>query len=190
MLRQTRLLSLETSGWSGGGASDGLLQAISRLSHLTRLDCALQAGYLLLAGVRPPIQLEPATDSVVQCLSSLQSLQNLSLTVGRYHSTVTGQALNSIGALHQLTHLCLRGWPMVDTDPGHLTHLQLLSLDLTDCLKLTPGCLIHEMTLFTGLHSLTLQSMDYGQHWGTCQEFHEFEELARRVMPYLTTLKF
>ena len=73
VLRQTRLLSLRICGMFGGGASDGLLGVVSRLSHLTRLACNLQAESQLLAGVQPPFQLEPATDEGVGCLSSLQS---------------------------------------------------------------------------------------------------------------------
>ena len=42
ILRQTRLLSLSTvSFWCGDGATDGLLQVIGSLSHLTRLDIDL-----------------------------------------------------------------------------------------------------------------------------------------------------
>ena len=39
-------------------------------------------------------------DEGVRCLSSLQSLQDLRLTVNIYHYAVTGQALSTIGSLH------------------------------------------------------------------------------------------
>ena len=134
LLRQTRLLSLTTNGMlDDTGASDRLLQVIGRLSHLTSLKCLLQDQQQVLMNVNPPFQLEPATNEGVRFLSSLQFLQDLTLTVNKHPSAVTGQALSTIGSLHQLTHLCLYGWPMFDTDLGHLTHLQLLSLDLSDC---------------------------------------------------------
>ena len=98
ILRQTRLLSLSISGILGGtGASDRLLQVIGRLNHLTRLDCHLQDQHQMLLNNTPPFQLEPATDEGVRCLSSLQSLQHLSLIVNKHHSAVTGQALSTIG---------------------------------------------------------------------------------------------
>ena len=189
VLRQTRLLSLSTYSLSGG-ATDGLLQVVSRLRHLTRLEFDLQAEHQLLAGVQPPIQLKPATDSGVRCLSSLQTLQDLTLIVDKYYSGVTGQALSSIGTLHQLTRLCLQGWPVVNTDLSHLTHLQLLSLELSSCPGLTPGCLMHEITLFTSLHSLSMTCMDNEGVWVTGEELDAFEELATKVMPNLTSLNF
>ncbi len=101
MLRQTRLLSLRIPvDWLPAvgliGASDGLLQVIGRLSHLTRLQCYLQAKHALLAGTLPPFQLEPVTDEGLRCLSSLQSLEDLTLTGQAFHcmdSTITGQSL-------------------------------------------------------------------------------------------------
>ena len=138
LLRQTQLLGLHlwrsTTG-SPHGASNGLLQVIGRLNHLTRLDCHLQ-GQRSLDSLTPS-QLVPATDEGMQCLSSLQSLQDLRLTVNQHRPAVTGQALSTIGSLHQLTHLFLNGWPMLDTDLGHLTHLQLRSLNLNNCWRLT-----------------------------------------------------
>ena len=89
MLRQTRLLSLRALSMFSDGASDGLLQVISRLSHLTRLEWDLQAEHILLAEVQLPFQLEPATDNGVQCLSSLRTLQHLTLTVNKHYSLVT-----------------------------------------------------------------------------------------------------
>ena len=134
MFRQTRLLSLRTVGIHDGiGVSDGLLQLISRLSHLTRLECDLQGEPQLVSGYK----LEPATNKGVRCLSSLQTLQDLTLTVHNFYTLVTGEALSSIGSLHQLTHLSLRGWPIKDTDLSHLAHLQLHSLDLNNCMSLS-----------------------------------------------------
>ena len=142
MLRQTRLLSLRTVGIAGEtGASDGVLQVIGRLSHFTRLYCAFQPKHPVLAGMLQPFQLKPATDEGVRCLSSLQSLKDLTLLNGQANiSTLTGQALSSIGSLHQLTHLSLWGWPMVDADLSHLTRLQLHSLELAACQSLTQNC--------------------------------------------------
>ena len=159
MLRQTRLLSLRIPvDWLPAvgliGASDGLLQVIGRLSHLTRLQYYLQADLALLAGTLPPFQLEPVTDEGVRCLSSLQSLKDLNLTGQAFHwmdSTITGQSLRSIGSLHQLTHLSLERWPMVDTDLGHLTHMQLKSLSSYTCMNLTIGCAMH-LSKMTSLH--------------------------------------
>ena len=188
LLQQTRLLSLCTSGiFNNPGASGGLLQVIGRLSHLTSLDCNLQDQCEMLSNLMPPFQLEPATDEGVRCLSSLQSLQILGLRVNKHKSAVTGQALSTIGSLHQLTHLSLNGWPMRDTDLGHLIHLQLQSLDLSDCWHLTSGCLLHEMPLFTTLHSL---DMGRGDDWCTAEELEAFKELTRDVMPFLKVLTF
>ena len=83
--------------------------------------------------------------------------------------------------------LCLNGWPMLDTDLGHLTHLQLLSLDLSDCKHLRSGCLRHEMPLFTNLHSL---DMGRGDDWFTVEEPGAFNILARDMMPFLRGLAF
>ena len=184
MLRQTQLLSLYLGGTMGQiGASDGVLQVIGRLSHLTRLECFLQAEHNVL--ILPPFQLEPATDEGVRCLSSLQSLQDLTLMVQAFDASVTGQPLSSIGSLHQLTHLSLQGWPMVDTDLGHLTHLQLHSLELKTCLYLTSGCMMH-LGMITHLCFLSLE--DTG---GFSREEREaFVKVAFEVMPILTTLKF
>ena len=160
ILRQTRLLSLRAYSMCGRGASDGLLQLISKLSHLTRLECDLHAGPQPLKTTPLQVQSEPATDEGVRCLSSLQSLKDLSLTF-RFRPqlyfrkfTVTAQALSTIGSLHQLTHLCLNSWPMVDTDLDHLKRLQLHSLELRDCVRLTSGCLMH-LSLLTSLHTLS-----------------------------------
>ena len=183
LLRQTRLLGLRMFG--SIGASDGLLQVISRLNHLTRLECHLEDQHQLLLNNTPPFPLEPATDEGMQCLSSLQSLQDLRLTVNKHQSAVTGQALSTIGSLHQLTQLCLCGWPMLDADLGHLAHLQLLSLDLSDCWSLTSGCLLHEVPLFTTLHSL---DMGRGDEWYTAEELEDFKQVTHDVMPFLTEL--
>ena len=139
MLRQTRLLSLRTEGVIGeSGAPDGVLQVIGRLSHLTKLYCDLQPYHEVLPGILQPFQVEPATDEGVQCLSSLQSLKDLTL-INRQANTyrITGQALSSIGSLHQLIHLSFWGWPLVDTDLAHLRRLQLMSLELDTCPRLT-----------------------------------------------------
>ena len=191
MLRQTRLLSLRVFGIFDI-ASDGLLQVIGRLSHLERLDCGLQAERRVLKALQPPLQLEAATDRGVRCLSSLQSLQALALTFRSPRlpvrkSTVTGQALSAIGSLHQLTHLYLDGWPMVDTDLGHLKGLQLHSLELSNCLRLTSGCLVH-LNLLTSLRTLSISSLE--PPWRTDEELDAFEELAHKLMPFLTTLSF
>ena len=103
LLRQTRLLGLHF--WRStfgipGRASDGLLQVIGRLKHLTRLDCHFSDQHRLLSNPEPPSLLGPAMDEGVRCLSSLQSLQDLRLTVNIYHYAVTGQALSTIGSLH------------------------------------------------------------------------------------------
>ena len=122
------------------GASDRLLQIIGRLSYLTRLDCHLQAQHGHLDGILPTFQHEPATDEGVRCLSSLHSLKDLTLMFSKnpyIQVTVTGQALSSTGSLRQLTHLSLEGWPMMDTDLAHLTHLQLHSLHWDHCQELT-----------------------------------------------------
>ena len=71
---------------------------ISRLSQLTRLDCGLQAERLSYKTGLPP---EPATDKGLRCLSSLQTLQDVTLKFSRScdsHFTVRGQALSTIGA--------------------------------------------------------------------------------------------
>ena len=172
LLRQTRLLSLSISG-VGPGASDRLLQVIGRLSHLTSLHCCLQEHHQMLSNLTPPFKLEPATDEGIRCLSSLQSLQATNICVNPHQSAVTGQALSTIGSQHQLTYLCLNGWHMLDTDLDHLTHLQLLSLHLGDCLHLTSRCLLHEMTRFTALHTLNLQRED--DHY-TVEELETFEK--------------
>ena len=182
---QTRLLSLCLIGIvSVIGAPDGLLQAIGRLSHLTRLECELHSRYEQLTGMLTPIRLERATDEGVRWLSSLQSLQDLTLRFNSHYPAVTGQALSSIGSLHQLTHLSLSGWHMMDADLVYLTHLQLLSLHLDYCPYLTPGCLVH-ICLITSLHSL---SMVESGSWLSEEELGEFEELAHEKMPFLTTL--
>ena len=191
ILRQTRLLGLHIFNICFG-ASDGLLQVIGRLSHLERLDCGLQAERRAPKPMLPPLQLEPATDEGVRCLSSLQSLQALALTfrapqLPPRKFNVTGQALSSIGSLHQLTRLCLDWWPMVDTDLDHLKHLQLHSLELNNCLSLTSGCLMH-LSLLTSLHTLSFLSVE--PPWSTEEELDAFEELANEVMPFLTTLNF
>ena len=192
MLRQTPLLGLHIFSISFG-ASDGLLQVIGRLSHLKRLDCGLQAEHYVLKAELLSLQLEPATDEGVRCLSSLPSLQALALTfrspqLPPRNVTVTGQALSSIGSLHQLTRLCLDWWAMVDTDLDHLKHLQLRSLELTNCLSLTSGCLMH-LSLLASLHTLNLSSMEpiMGD---TEEELDALEELAKELMPFLTTLNF
>ena len=182
MIRQTRLLSLCLDGSICDiGAINGVLHFISRLSHLTWLQCDLQGEYATLAGVL----LEPATDEGVRSLSSLQSLEHLTLTVGNLDSPITGQALSSIGSLHQLTHLTLRWWPMEDEDLGHLTHLQLLSLELQNFTSLTPYCLMDEISLFTSLHYLNI---DQGRNWWTHRELDKFLEVVSEVMPSLTDL--
>ena len=186
MLRQTRLLSLRIVGIIGDtGAPDGVLQVIGRLSHLTRLYCNVQPYHQVLAGILQPFQLEPATDEGMQCLSSLQSLKDLTLINAHSEiSSLTGQSLNAIGSLHQLTHLSLWGWPMVDTDLGHLTHLQLTSLELDTCQSLTEECLLICLE-FTSLHSLRVDTTG----WGIEQHVLDLE-LAREVMPFLTRLDF
>ena len=116
-----------------------------------------------------------------------QPAVTLTLTVNiMEQSAVTGQALSSTESLHQLTHLSLRGWPMVDTDLGHLTHLQLVSLDSRICLSLTSGCLMHELILFTNLHSL---SVGGGGKWCT-EDIDMFEQLVDTAMPFLTQLNY
>ena len=184
MLRQTRLLSLRITGIIGEtGAPDGVLQVIGRLSHLTRLYCKLQPYHAVLAGILQPFQLEPATDVGVQCLSSLQSLKDVTLINGQANMyEITGQSLSAIGSLRQLTHLSLLGWSMADTDLGHLTHLQLLSLELEQCWTLRSGCLKHTC-LLTSLHSLSMHAPV-----GTEEELHIFKKLATEVLPFLTTL--
>ena len=184
ILRQTRLLSLRTICIRGEiGASDGLLQVISRLSHLTRLECDLQAERENLAEGLP--QLEPATDEGLRCLSSLRALQDLTLPVSAHGATVTGQALSTVGSLHQLTHLSLEGWPMVYTDLGQLTHLQLVSLELRSGLNLTSGCTMH-LSLITSLCFLNLERAG---NWFTEEDMDPFEEFASGVMPHLTRLR-
>ena len=126
----------------------------------------------------------------MQCLSSLQSLKDLTLTLVFDDLEVTGEALNSIGSLHQLTHLSLRGWPMGDTDLSYLTHLQLVSLDLDSCLSLTSDCL-ENICLITSLRSLSL--VDGDRAWrdmeeDTWLEIEIMEEIANKLMPFLTTL--
>ena len=186
MLRQIQLFSLSTICMCGRiGASDGLLQVISRLSRLIRLECDLQAERETLAGDLPQCQLQPATDEGVRCLSSLRALQVLTLPVQPYDASVTCQALSTFGSLHQLTHLALWGWPMVDTDLGQLTHLQLVSLDLRSCLKLTSGCTMN-LSLITSLRFLNLE---HAGNWFTQEDIEPFEELASGVMPHLTRLK-
>ena len=193
ILRQTRLLSLRACSTYGGGASDGLLQFISKLSHLTRLECDLHAGSRPLKRSSLQVQSEPATDEGVRCLSSLQSLKDLSLTymfrpqLYFRKFTVTAQALSTIGSLHQLAHLCLSLWPMVDTDLDHLTHLQLHSLELRDCVRLTSGCLMH-LSLLTSLHTLSFLGIE--PPWDTAEDLDAFEVLADEVMPFLTTLNY
>ena len=131
--------------------------------------------------------MEPATDEGLRCLSSLQTLQDLTLTLsiipGSYY-TITGQALSSIGSLHQLTHLSLDRWPIVDAHLGYLQDLQLHSLEFSNCMSLTSGCLMH-ISLCTSLHSLSLnRPRDIA--WGTEEELDAFKELANQVMPFLT----
>ena len=189
MLRQTQLLSLCAFGiLRQSGASDGVLEVISRLSRLTYLECHLQAEHAHLAGSLPPIQLDPATDEGVRCLSSLQSLEGLSLTFSKCpcgQFAVTGHALSSIGSLHQLTRLSLDAWPMVDTDLAHLTHLQLVSLDLDRCLNLTaPGCGMY-LSLITSLRELSIGVMDAETACIFTQaELKAFEKLFDRWLPH------
>ena len=188
ILRQTRLLSLSLVDMNCKfGGSDGLLQVIGRLSHLTRLECDLQARPERLEGL-PPIWLEPATDEGMRCLSSLLCLEDLTLTAqGTFtcdNSTVTGQALSPMGSLHQLTYLSLEGWLIKDTALGYLTHLQLMSLEFNYCLTLTSGCLAY-MCLITSLRSLSVVASGY---WSSEEQLEDFEELANEVMPFLTTL--
>ena len=185
LLRQTGLLGLHLWRNTFGmidGASDRLLQVIGRLNSLTRLDCHLQDR------AYRPTKLEPATDEGMRCLSSLQFLQDLRLTVNRLGPAVTGQALSTIGGLRHLTHLCLSGWPMLNTDLGYLTHLQLRSLDLSNCLHLTSACLLHEMLLFKTLHSLYLGQ---GHGW-TAEQLEAFKEqvLARDMVPFFRVVSF
>ena len=188
MLRQTQLLSLRIVGvMSDGGAPDKVLQVIGRLSHLTRLYCNIQPYQEVLAGILQPFQLEPTTDEGVRCLSSLQSLQDLTLINGQADtSSLSGQALTLIGSLHQLTHLSLWGWPMVDTDLAHLTNLQLASLELDTCVSLTEECLLFCLD-FTSLHSLRVDTTGFGTPE---QVLAVFDELAHDVMPFLTRLDF
>ena len=170
VLRQLQLRSLCTiSSFVGDGATDGLLQVVGRLSYLTRLDTALSTKpfeWKNSPGRLAPHQQQPATDEGVRFLSSLQSLKDLRLTVQAFDFmitgqlmvqvsdyTITGQALTTVGSLHQLTHLSLWGWPIVDTDLVHLTHLQLMSLE--SCTDLTKGCLMH-LCPVTTLRSLSL----------------------------------
>ena len=190
ILRQTRLLSLCTiSLWAGDGATDGLLQVVGRLSHLTRLEIDLYAKGCTgkyPPGMLAPPQQQPATDEGLQCLSSLQSLKDLRMTVqDTFTICFTGRALSTVGSLHQLTHLSLWGWPIVDTDLGHLTLLQLMSLDLESCSYLTSGCLMH-ISLITSLRSLNLVGSG---DWQYPEEALEaFEELAIEKLPFLTIL--
>ena len=99
--------------------------------------------------------------------------------------TITGQALSAVGSLHQLTHLTLWGWPIVDTHLGRLTHLQLQSLDLESCHTLTSGCLMH-IRLVKSLRSLSVAESGDWVH--TQEALEAFEELAHAVMPFLATL--
>ena len=47
---------------------------------------------------------------------------------------------------------------------------------------------MHEMTLFTTLHSLKLEYTDNEGDWITDEELDAFEERARQVMPFIKTL--
>ena len=193
IFRQTRLLSLCLCGsfFSKTGAPDGLLQIVGRLSHLTRLECDLQARPAQLEGILPPISLEPVTDEGVRCLSSLQSLKDLTLTMASYDcTTIAGEALHSIRSLHQLAHLWLTEWPIWDTDLSYLTNLPLMSLNLNSCRDLTSECLVH-MCLITSLHSLSLDEVSWSymdMEENICKEIEKVEELANELMPFLTTL--
>ena len=100
---------------------------------------------------------------------------------------VTGHALSSIGSLHQLTRLSLDAWPMVDTDLAHLTHLQLMSLDL-DSLT-APGCGMY-LSLITSLRQLSIGVMD-GETacFFTQAEPEAFEKLVDRWLPHASVIQ-
>ena len=79
----------------------------------------------------------------------------------------------------------MNGWPVRDTHLGYLTHLQLLSLDLSNCWLLTSACLLHEMPLFTTLSCLYLGQDNY---WYTVPDLEACERLRHDVIPILRVL--
>ncbi len=79
----------------------------------------------------------------------------------------------------------MNGWPVRDKHLGYLTHLQLLSLDLSICWLLTSACLLHEMPLFTPLSCLYLGRDNY---WYTVLDLEACERLRRDVIPIFRVL--